>query len=92
MAWDYLAIQGSSTPSERVFSGDGITGSFNRNRLSVKSFEALQILKSAYHNRHIAAVDDAAEHFVSIFDGLEADSLSDCPSLEVWIKLYLDLL
>ena len=54
-----------------------------QNCLSVKSFEALQILKSAYHNRHIAAVDDAAEHLVSIFDGLEADSLSDCPSLEV---------
>ena len=62
IARDYLAIQGSATPSERAFSGGGITGTSNRNRLSVASFEALQILKSAYRNGHIAAVNDAAKH------------------------------
>ena len=79
MARDYLAIQGSATPSEQAFSGGGITGTSNRNRLSVTSFEALQLLKSAYRNKHIAAADDAAKHLVSFFD----DSISDCPSLEV---------
>jgi hypothetical protein len=28
----------------------------------VTSFEALQVLKSAYRNGHIAAADDAAKH------------------------------
>ena len=83
MARDYLAIQGSATPSEQAFSGGGITGTPNRNSLSVTSFEALQILKSAYRNGHIAAVDDAAKHLVNFFDNSEADSVSDCPSLEV---------
>jgi hypothetical protein len=62
MARDYLAIQGSATPSERAFSGGGITGTPNRNSLSVASFEALQILKSGYSNGHIAAAEDAAKH------------------------------
>ena len=83
---DYLAIQGSATPSERAFSGGGITGTPNRNCLSVTSFEALQLLKSAYHNEHIAAADDAAKHLdpdtISL-DSSEANSVSDCPSLEV---------
>ena len=83
MARDYLAIQGSATPSERAFSGGGITGTPNRNRLSVTSFEALQLLKSAYRNEHIAAVDDVAKHLNTFFDSSEADSISDSPSLEV---------
>jgi hypothetical protein len=81
MARDYLAIQGSATPSERAFSGGGITGTPNRNRLSVSSFEALQILKSAYHNGHVAAPVDAAKHLVNLFD--PADSVSDTQSLEI---------
>jgi hypothetical protein len=81
MARDYLAIQGSATPSERAFSGGGITGTPNRNRLSVSSFEALQILKSTYHNGHIAAPDDSAKHLVNLFD--PSDSVSDTQSLEI---------
>jgi len=81
MAWDYLAIQGSATPFECTFSGGGITGTPNHNRLSVASFKALQLLKSAYHNGHITAADDAAKHLDSFFNGSEADS--DGCSLEV---------
>ena len=66
IARDFLAIQGSATPSERAFSGGGITGTPNRNRLSTASFEALQVLKSAYRNGHIAAVDDAAQHVLDM--------------------------
>ena len=81
MAWDYLAIQGSATPSKCAFSGGEITGTPNRNHLFVASFEALQLLKSAYYNGHITAADDAAKHLNSFFDGLEAN-LDGC-SLEV---------
>jgi len=45
MAWDYLAIQGSVTPSECAFSGGGITGTACHSCLTPDAFEALQILK-----------------------------------------------
>ena len=72
IARDYLAIQGSATPSERAFSSGGITGSARRSSLSTKTFEALQILKSAYRNGHIAAVHQAGLHIdtlIQAFDG-----------------------
>jgi hypothetical protein len=53
MARDYLAIQGSATPSEHAFSGGGNTGTAHRNCLTPDAFEALQLLKSAYRNGHI---------------------------------------
>lgn len=62
MARDYLAIQGSSTPSERAFSSGGMTDDSRRNRLTPQVFEALQLLKSAYHNKHVRAATDAAVH------------------------------
>jgi hypothetical protein len=62
MARDYLAIQGSSVPSERAFSSGGLTGTSLRNRLSPAIFEALQILKSAYRNGHISAAQEAKGH------------------------------
>jgi hypothetical protein len=72
MARDYLAIQGSATPSEQAFSSGGITGTRNRNGLA--SFEALQLLKSAYRNGHIMAADEAAKRVDLSFDTLKADS------------------
>ena len=48
IARDYLPIQGSAVPCERRFSSAGITGTDRHNRLAPKTFEALQILKSAY--------------------------------------------
>ena len=74
MAQDYLAIQGSATPSEQAFSGGGITGTPNRNHLSVASFEVLQLLKSVYRNGHITAADDAAKHLNPFFDVSEVNS------------------
>ena len=56
---DYLAIQGSSVPSERAFSSGALTGTLRRNRLLPESFEALQILKSAYKNGVISASGEA---------------------------------
>ena len=68
MACDYLAIQGSATPSERAFSSGGTTGTAKRNRLSVEAFEALQLLKSAYRNAHIGAHLEAEKHVINLSD------------------------
>src|ERR1700678_315932 len=73
IARDYLAIQGSATPSERAFSGGGITGSSRRASLAAEMFEALQILKSAYRNGHIAPVYQAAEHLDAVINRLDDD-------------------
>lgn len=77
MACDYLAIQGSATPSERAFSGGGITGTSNRNRLKGDAFEALQLLKSAYRSGHIGASDQARKHALTLFEtfGIPTDAL-----------------
>lgn len=77
MARDYLAIQGSATPSERAFSGGGLTGTKYRNRLNGVVFESLQLLKSAYRNGHISAASDAKQHIDSLiasFDDGDEDS------------------
>jgi hypothetical protein len=76
MARDYLAIQGSATPSERAFSSGGTTGTAKRNRLKPDVFEALQLLKSGYRNRHLAADKEAHKHVLSI-----VDSEDDMPDL-----------
>ena len=73
MARDYLAIQGSATPSERAFSSGGTTGTSKRNRLKPEAFEALQLLKSAYRNGHLAANKEAHKHYLSIVDHVESD-------------------
>lgn len=68
MARDYLAIQGSATPSERAFSSGGTTGTAKRNRLSTTTFEALQLMKSAYRNGHLAAEKEAHMHILTFMD------------------------
>jgi len=83
MARDYLAIQGSATPSERAFSSGGLTGIKYRNRLNGMVFESLQLLKSAYRNGHISAVSDAKQHIdalIAAFDDEEVDD-EDLPEL-----------
>ena len=90
MAQDYLAIQGSAMPSERAFSRGGIMGTPNHNRFSIASFKALQILKSAYHNGHIAAMDDAAKHLDNLFDVSEAEStIGNYPSSEPYCSIMV---
>ena len=48
LAFDYLAIMGSSVSSERAFSAAGITISKRRNRLKADIVEALKFLKCMY--------------------------------------------
>jgi hypothetical protein len=59
IAKDYLAIQGSAVASERAFSSGGITGTARRSCLQPATFEALQLLKSAYRQGHISATSQA---------------------------------
>ena len=59
IAKDYLAIQGSAVVSERSFSSGGITGTARHNCLLPETFEALQLLKSAYRQGHISATTQA---------------------------------
>ena len=68
IARDYLAVQGSSVPSERAFSSGGLTGTRLRGRLSPEIFEALQILKSGYRNGHIGAAEQAEQHYKEIME------------------------
>jgi hypothetical protein len=70
MARDYLPIQGSLTPSEHAFSNASLTDSKHRNRLAPDTFEALQILKSAYRNRHLSAPAEAEKYYDSIMSVL----------------------
>ena len=49
-----------------------------RNRLTMEVFEALQILKSAYRNGHIAATEQASQHLNALITSLSAvDSASE---------------
>lgn len=70
IARDYLAVQGSSVPSERAFSSGGLTGTRLRGRLSPDIFEALQVLKSGYRNGHIGAAEQAEQHYKEIMEVL----------------------
>ena len=65
-----ILTQGSATPSECAFSSGGTTGTAKRNRLKPDAFEALQLLKSAYRNRHLAADKEACKH---VFSFVESD-------------------
>jgi len=83
MAQDYLPIQGSATPSERVFSNASLTDSKQHNRLAPDTFEALQILKSAYRNGHMSAPAEAENYYhkvMSVFGGEDRDADRDGPT------------
>jgi hypothetical protein len=77
MAQDYLAIQGSATPSERAFSSGGLTGTKYCNRLNGMVFESLQLLKSAYRNGHISAASDAKQHIDALIAALDDEEVDD---------------
>lgn len=70
MAHDYFVIQGSSVSSEQAFSSGGLTGTSLCNCLIPATFEGLQILKSAYRNHHISAMQEAEGHIQSYLAGL----------------------
>jgi hypothetical protein len=53
IALDYLPIQATSVPCERVFSSSAETATKKRNRLHPILFEAMQILKFGYKKERL---------------------------------------
>jgi hypothetical protein len=74
MAQDYLAIQGSATPSKCTFSSGEITGCSCQNKLKPNVFEGLQLLKSAYQNGHISATTQAGCHTEDLIKFMDSSS------------------
>ena len=77
MAQDYLAIQGSATPSERAFSSGGLTGTKYCNCFNGVVFESLQLHKNAYHNGHISAASDAKQHIDALIASFDDEKVDD---------------
>ena len=69
MALDYLPIQASSVPSERVFSSSAETDTKRRNRIHPVLMEALQMLKFSLKQRRLnftdgwAVTEDELEYY-----------------------------
>ncbi|KAG8915254.1 hypothetical protein FRC02_004590, partial [Tulasnella sp. 418] len=60
---NFLPIQGSSVPCERIFSSAGLTGTDRRNRLNSVTFEALQVLKAGYKSGLVITNVEEPENF-----------------------------
>jgi hypothetical protein len=58
MAMDYLPIQASAVPCERVFSSSSETDTKKRNRIKPELFEALQILKFGIKRDRLSFTED----------------------------------
>jgi hypothetical protein len=55
---DYLPIQASSVPCERVFSSSAETDTKKRNRLKPEFMEALQILKYGLKKKRLSFTEE----------------------------------
>lgn len=86
MAMDYLPIQASAVPCERVFSSSAETDTKRRNRISPLTMEALQMLKfylkksrldftTGWATSQKLMVDDDAD--VDLLAGLLTDNFQD---------------
>ena len=67
MAMDYLPIQATSVPCERIFSSSAETDTKRRNRINPILMEALQMEKLFHKKRRLAfteGVDGRREGFV----------------------------
>jgi hypothetical protein len=78
MAVDYLPIQASSVPSERVFSSSGETDTPKRNRISPVLMEALQLLKFGLKKARLDFMDGwvTSEKLMNEPEEVEADLLA----------------
>ena len=70
MAFDYLPVQASSVPCERVFSSSADTDTNKRNRISADLMEALQLLKYAYKKERL----NFTQHLLTHEDDLTGDA------------------
>jgi hypothetical protein len=69
IAMDYLPVQASSVPCERVFSSSGETDSKKRNRLANELMEALQVCKYKQKKERL----DFVKHWVTPVTDLTPD-------------------
>ena len=70
-AFDFLPVQASSVPCERVFSPSADTDTHKCNRIKPDLMEALQLQKYGYKKEHL----NFTEHLLTHEDDLTGDSL-----------------
>ena len=85
---DYLPIQASAVPCERVFSSSAETDSKKRNRLGPALMEALQILKFSLKKSHL----DFTAHFRLPEYPSTSDGAGSTSTLTAMLKMKPDAL
>ena len=76
MAMDYLPIQASSVPCERIFSSSAETDTKRRNRIGAPLMEALQIQKFIFKKERLNFMEGWMVHEQQLVeDDLEVDLL-----------------
>ncbi|KAG8729542.1 hypothetical protein FRC11_008512 [Ceratobasidium sp. 423] len=73
IATDLLLVQTSSVSSERVFSSSKMACTAERNRLSVRMMEALQVLKHALKHHRRESSEETLDLVSHLFETLELD-------------------
>ena len=94
LAFDYLAIMGSSVSSERAFSGAGITISKCQNRLKADIVEALEFLKCMYVKDLIyrePAPTSVLEDELEVLDSDGDPDWEDEQEMRAWDTYVIDI-
>ena len=76
---DYLPVQASSVPCERVFSSSAETDTKRRNRLSPLTMEALQMMKFYLKKERLS--------FTAGWETAEKDMIDDIPDNDLIVSL-----
>ena len=92
IAMDYLPIQASAVPCERVFSSSTETDTKKRNRISPALMEALQVLKFSLKKDRLISSTFNIRKYLSTDDGpSSAGSLMEMLKLKPdQLKAFLD--
>ena len=93
IAIDYLPIQASAVPCERVFSSSAETDTKKQDRISPALMEALQILKFSLKKDHLISSTFDIREYLSTDDGpSSAGSLMEMLKLKPdQLKAFLDV-
>ena len=94
LAFDYLAIMGSSVFSERAFSAAGITISKRCNHLKADIVEALEFLKSIYVKDLIyrePTPSSVLEDELEVFDDNGDPDWEDEQEIQAWDTYVTDM-
>ena len=79
---DYLPIQASAVPCERIFSSSAETDTKRRNRMSPSLMEALQMLKSHLKKERLS--------FTASWKTVEKEMVVDAPDDDLLASLLSD--